>query len=68
MEGDALDSRSFEQIAKDSVEKLSRTRSFKAKNSFVNEEDLHPRYTEDGDNSFIREMYRLKGFAYLRNQ
>ena len=25
-------------------------------------------YSEENDNAFIRELYRLKGFAYLRNQ
>ena len=34
----------------------------------ISEEELHPRYSEKENGAFIREMYRLKGFAYLRNQ
>ena len=32
------------------------------------DEKLHPSYTDREDAHFIRELYRLRGFALLRNQ
>ena len=34
----------------------------------ISDEELHPRYTEEDSLAFVREIYRLKGFAHLRNQ
>jgi len=47
--------------------RLQKQRTFKEKGACT-EGDLHPRYTPDNDAAFVKELYRLKGFAYLRNQ
>ena len=67
MEGDQLEPKSFEQIAREASMRLTRKSTLMDAKSSVHEEELHPRYDEDKDNAFIRELYRLKGFAYLRN-
>ena len=54
--------RSFGQIAKDASERLCK--NYKKQEAL---EELHPIYDEESDAQFVKEMYRLKGFAYLRN-
>lgn len=57
--------RSFEQIAKDASERLgTNIRNFRRKEL----ESLHPAYSRDSNMTFVREMYRLIGFSYLRGQ
>ena len=51
-----------------SSNKLRRHHSVLNKTQVIKDEELHPKYGEKEDGAFIREMYRLKGFAYLRNQ
>lgn len=60
--------KSFEQLASETASKLCRQKSLMGKTQLISEEELHPSYDDDSDNAFIKEMYRLKGFAYLRNQ
>lgn len=62
------DTKSFEQIARETANRLCRQNSFLGKTQLISEEELHPSYTDENDKAFIKEMYRLKGFAYLRNQ
>ena len=50
--------KSFSQIASEAAEKLSS----KHKHAL----EYHPHYDEDKDAQFTKELYRLKGFAYLR--
>lgn len=59
--------KSFEEIARETASRLCRQSSLLGKTQLVSEEELHPNYSEENDKAFIREMYRLKGFAYLRN-
>ena len=58
---------SFEQIASKTANRLCRQSSLVGKTQVVSEEELHPEYSYENHLSFVREMYRLKGFAYLRN-
>ena len=47
--------------------KLRKLKSGVNRTQVISEEELHPRFTEKENGQFIKEMYRLKGFAYLRN-
>lgn len=58
--------KTFTQIAKEASELLASNRT-----SFVEADaarELHPHYSNKESDQFMRELYRLKGFAYLRNQ
>ena len=48
--------------------KLRRQKTTRNVTQVISEEELHPVYNEKEDGEFVRELYRLKGFAYLRNQ
>ena len=65
---DTEEGKSFEQLASETADKLCRQNSLLGKTQIVSGDELHPNYDEDSNNAFIKEMYRLKGFAYLRNQ
>lgn|ERR1719469_890631 len=57
--------RSFEQIARDASERLgTNIRNYRRKEL----ESLHPAYSRDSNMEFVKEMYRLIGFSYLRSQ
>lgn len=60
--------KSFSQLAKEAAEQLSKNKKTIPSTQVISSDDLHPNYNDDNNNAFIREMYRLKGFAYLRNQ
>ena len=65
MEGGAFDANAVEPIA--SARRLPR-KSARNFTQVVSDELLHPRHSEESGDAFVREIYRLKGFAHLRNQ
>ena len=58
--------RTFEQIAKDASEKLYKHKMREYRRREL--ESLHPTYDREANIKFVRELYRLIGFSYLRRQ
>jgi len=66
---DEEEQKTFEQLAKEASERIYQRRVNKMQAGDEDDEDeLHPKYSLQEERAFIKEMYRLKGLAYLRNE